>query len=62
MNDHADFTRSVFSENPIMHRHQNAEMQFYNDVANGDLEAVRQNCREKRFLVRKALEFFPGIL
>ena len=34
----------------FVHRHQNAEILFYQQVAKGDLDAVEENCRNHEFL------------
>ncbi|SDB20074.1 AraC-type DNA-binding protein [Pseudobutyrivibrio sp. YE44] len=34
----------------IVHRHQNAELLFYQQVAKGDIEAIRENCAKHEFL------------
>ncbi len=34
----------------IVHRHQNAELLFYQQVAKGDIEAIRSNCANHEFL------------
>ncbi len=34
----------------IIHRNQNDELLFYRQVADGDVEAIMENCRQHRFL------------
>ncbi|MCR5581526.1 MAG: helix-turn-helix transcriptional regulator [Pseudobutyrivibrio sp.] len=34
----------------IMHRHQNSELLFYQQVAKGDIDSVRENCLNHEFL------------
>ena len=37
-------------EDAIVHRHQNAELLFYQQVASGDVDAIRENCLNHEFL------------
>ena len=37
-------------ENAIVHRHQNSELIFYQQVAKGDVDAIRENCLKHEFL------------
>ncbi len=37
-------------ENEIVHRHQNSELLFYQQVAKGDLAAIHENCLRHEFL------------
>ncbi len=37
-------------ENAIVHRHQNTELLFYQQVASGDIDAIRENCLNHEFL------------
>ena len=37
-------------EDAIVHRHQNAELLFYQQVAKGDVDAIRENCLNHEFL------------
>jgi len=37
------------SENDLCHRPQNEEMSFYHAVSSGNIEYVRENCRQQRF-------------
>ena len=34
----------------LIHRHQNSELLFYQQVAKGDVEAIRKNCSKHEFL------------
>ncbi|MBR4708095.1 MAG: helix-turn-helix domain-containing protein [Pseudobutyrivibrio sp.] len=34
----------------ILHRHQNSELLFYHQVASGDIDAIKENCRRHEFL------------
>lgn len=38
------------NEEEIIHREQSQEIAFYEAVSSGDLDAVRQNCAQRRFL------------
>lgn len=37
-------------DNEIVHRHQNRELLFYQQVASGDMEAIHENCLKHEFL------------
>ncbi len=41
---------NVNEDEAIVHRHQNAELLFYQQVAKGDIEAIRDNCSKHEFL------------
>lgn len=38
-----------YSEEDIFHRPQSEEMSFYHAVSSGDVDAVRQNCEQRKF-------------
>ena len=38
------------NDDEIVHRHQNAELLFYQQVAKGDVDAIRENCEKHEFL------------
>jgi AraC-like DNA-binding protein len=44
------YNERMLNDEDENHRHQNEEMDFYNQVARGNVEAVEKNCREQRFL------------
>ena len=37
-------------EDAVVHRHQNAELLFYQQVAKGDIDSIRENCLNHEFL------------
>ena len=49
-NDNSKFIFHGDDEDEIVHRHQNAELLFYQQVAKGDVEAIRKNCENHEFL------------
>ena len=38
------------NDDEIVHRHQNRELLFYQQVASGDMEAIHENCLKHEFL------------
>lgn len=52
MDTRSEWVRNEISNNEecVVHRHQNQEMLFYQQVARGDVDAVRRNCQEHKFM------------
>ena len=52
MTNEADWIKYELTEdeNANLHRHQNQELLFYKNVANGNVEAIEQNCKNHRFM------------
>ena len=48
----SDWIRTEINNNEegIIHRHQNQEMLFYQQVAKGNVDAVRKNCQDHKFM------------
>lgn len=42
------------------HREPSEEFLFYRAVANGDVDAVRKNCEQGRFMDTEGVAFCPG--
>lgn len=45
---------SIYNEE-LIHRQQNDELIFYRQVADGDIEAILENCRQNRFLDKEGV-------
>lgn len=43
------------NDEDFVHRQQNDELLFYNQVASGDIEAIMENCRQHRFLDKEGV-------
>ncbi len=52
MKNSNDWVKTEFlnSENGMIHRSQNDELLFYRQVASGDVDAIMENCRQRRFM------------